>query len=79
MRLTQLTADGFKNLRGVAIAPDPAYNLILGENAQGTGLSPLLRRCITGGGKASGQPQRAVCAPLYGARRQCPGKALLVQ
>lgn len=35
MRLTQLTADGFKNLRGVAIAPDPAYNLILGENAQG--------------------------------------------
>lgn len=35
MRLTRLAADGFKNLRQVELKPDPSYNLILGENAQG--------------------------------------------
>ncbi len=35
MRLTFLSADGFKNLKHVSLKPDPSYNLILGENAQG--------------------------------------------
>ena len=35
MRLTALSADGFKNLESVSLIPDPSYNLILGENAQG--------------------------------------------
>lgn len=35
MRLTYLAADGFKNLKAVSMEPDPSYNLILGENAQG--------------------------------------------
>lgn len=35
MRLTKLTVDGFKNLHTVELEPDPSYNLILGENAQG--------------------------------------------
>lgn len=35
MRLTKLTANGFKNLKQVALEPDENYNLILGENAQG--------------------------------------------
>ena len=33
MKLTAV--DGFKNLKGVSLIPDPSYNLILGENAQG--------------------------------------------
>lgn len=35
MKLTALSVDGFKNLKGVSLIPDPSYNLILGENAQG--------------------------------------------
>lgn len=35
MKLTALSVDGFKNLRQVQLEPDPSYNLILGENAQG--------------------------------------------
>lgn len=35
MRLTALSADGFKNLRQVQLEPDPSYNVIYGENAQG--------------------------------------------
>lgn len=35
MKLSYFAADGFKNLRGVSLTPDPFYNMILGENAQG--------------------------------------------
>lgn len=35
MRLTSITADGFKNLKQVQFQPCPHYNLIIGENAQG--------------------------------------------
>ncbi len=35
MQLTKLTVEGFKNLRHVTLVPDAAYNLLLGENAQG--------------------------------------------
>ena len=35
MKLTALSVDGFKNLKGISLIPDPSYNLILGENAQG--------------------------------------------
>ena len=35
MKLTALSVDGFKNLKRVSLIPDPSYNLILGENAQG--------------------------------------------
>ena len=35
MRLTSITADGFKNLKQVQFQPCPYYNLIIGENAQG--------------------------------------------
>ncbi len=35
MKLTQINADCFKNLKQVEIIPHPSYNLILGENAQG--------------------------------------------
>ena len=35
MRLTWLSVDSFKNLKQVSLRPDPSYNLILGENAQG--------------------------------------------
>lgn len=35
MKLTRLEADGFKNLHSIVMEPDPSYNLILGENAQG--------------------------------------------
>ncbi|MDE6088468.1 MAG: DNA replication and repair protein RecF [Oscillospiraceae bacterium] len=35
MRITEFSADGFRNLRQVAFAPDPKLNLITGNNAQG--------------------------------------------
>lgn len=35
MRIISLEADGFRNLREVQMQPDPARNLILGNNAQG--------------------------------------------
>ena len=35
MRLTALSADGFKNLESVSLSPDPSYYLILGEIALG--------------------------------------------
>ena len=35
MFVTELKADGYKNLNGVLIKPHPEYNLITGMNAQG--------------------------------------------
>ncbi|MDE5885949.1 MAG: DNA replication and repair protein RecF [Oscillospiraceae bacterium] len=35
MRITEFSADGFRNLRQIAFAPDPKLNLITGNNAQG--------------------------------------------
>ncbi|MDE6729925.1 MAG: AAA family ATPase, partial [Oscillospiraceae bacterium] len=35
MYITEFSADGFRNLRQVAFAPDPKLNLITGNNAQG--------------------------------------------
>ena len=35
MRVISLEADGFRNLQNVQMQPDPARNLILGNNAQG--------------------------------------------
>jgi DNA replication and repair protein RecF len=48
MRLTALSADGFKNLESVSLIPDPSYNLILGENAQGkTNILEAVYVCCT--------------------------------
>lgn len=35
MIIDRITADGYKNLEGVDIVPDPKMNIICGENAQG--------------------------------------------
>lgn len=35
MRITRLKADGFKNLKGIDIAPDERMNIFCGRNAQG--------------------------------------------
>ena len=35
MFVTELKADGYKNLSSVLIKPHPEYNLITGMNAQG--------------------------------------------
>lgn len=35
MYITEFSADGFRNLRQIAFAPDPKLNLITGNNAQG--------------------------------------------
>ncbi len=35
MIIDRITADGYKNLEGVDIKPDPKMNIICGENAQG--------------------------------------------
>lgn len=35
MRITEFSADGFRNLRQISFAPDPKLNLITGNNAQG--------------------------------------------
>lgn len=35
MYITSFSADGFRNLRGVRLEPDPRFNVIIGDNAQG--------------------------------------------
>lgn len=35
MIVTYAEIDGFKNLQGISFAPDPKYNIIVGQNAQG--------------------------------------------
>lgn len=35
MRLTHLSVDGFRNLRGVALAPHPRLTVMVGDNGQG--------------------------------------------
>lgn len=35
MIVTYADIDGFKNLSGISFAPDPKYNIIVGQNAQG--------------------------------------------
>ncbi|HAJ97096.1 MAG TPA: hypothetical protein DCO72_05115 [Ruminococcus sp.] len=35
MHITSFSADGFRNLKGVQFQPDPHFNLITGDNAQG--------------------------------------------
>ncbi|MBR7039338.1 MAG: DNA replication and repair protein RecF [Oscillospiraceae bacterium] len=35
MHITSFAADGFRNLHGVRLEPDPQSNLIIGDNAQG--------------------------------------------
>ena len=35
MYVTSFAADGFRNLHGVRFEPDPHYNIITGDNAQG--------------------------------------------
>ena len=72
MKLTALSVDGFKNLKGVSLIPDPSYNLILGENAQGK--TNLLEAIWT----LTGWPQLSRYAgtglsPLF--RRQFAGRS----
>ena len=46
MRITRLTADGFKNLKGVDISPHEKLNIFCGKNAQGkTNLIEALWLC----------------------------------
>ncbi len=35
MHITSFSADGFRNLKGVRLEPDPRFNVIIGDNAQG--------------------------------------------
>ncbi len=35
MHITSFSADGFRNLKGVRMEPDPRFNVIIGDNAQG--------------------------------------------
>ena len=35
LRITELNVDGFRNLRGVKLAPSPGGNVLLGDNGHG--------------------------------------------